>query len=495
MNVTANASTPPPALTWTHLFPSGTAFDCPSGPEWFRQQLAALPGGGGSSAHVLWNTGQTPLDNLARFDRHDVAGSARRIIDSAQQMMARTTDRLRMAPDFSEPISRDSGIVAVNCRLFPAAQLKKAGYAYQRHFAAIPNLRNARWFVPLDTPAVSSAALSLYTPTRFSAKLKRGAVRIAMHSRVPVWYRDHVWIAQRECPPIETAINPLFPGRNVRWALSSGAPEGARNRKASALVLSSDGQMLAFVKLARSEIAKRILAREAQVLEQLAKMPAIAPSVPELLFSGEIDQVLALAQKPLHGDPAPLGMTAAHRQFLQSLQTPVTVSAADTSIASGLQGRLRALPTLRPDLADIHDRVMNELRQFEVPMTIIHGDFAPWNLRADRGRVVAFDWEYGELHGLPLIDEIHYRLQCGWLLEEWTTQEALDCLDAVANQRPLGLQPMQVEAISTLYLLDTLVRLLAEGYEDDQDVISWHRRLLDHLMFRSATSHMEVALA
>ena len=455
MNTIATQGTPQPALTWTHLFASGTPFHCPNGPDWFKQQLGALPASTGRMAHVLWNSAETTLDH----------------------------------------IGQGAGVVAINCRRFPSALLKTAGYAYQRHFAAIPNLRNARWFVPLDTPAVSSAALSLYTPTRWRAKLTRGALRIAMHTRLPVWYRDHVWIAQRECPSIEAAINPLFSGQDVRWALSSGAPEGARNRKASALLLSLDGEMLAFVKLARSAIARRILTREAEVLEQLGTVPSIAGSVPQLLFSGEIDDVLALAQKPLKGNPAPLGMTPAHRAFLRSLQTPVTVCAADTSIATNLQSRMRALPTIRPDLVAIYDRVRDELRKFEVPMTIVHGDFAPWNLRADGGRVLAFDWEYGEMHGLPLIDEIHYRLQCGWLLEEWATQQALDCLDALANQRPLGLQPSQVETISTLYLLDTLTRLLAEGYEDDQDVVSWHRRLLDHLMFRASTSHMEVALA
>ena len=79
-----------------------------------------------------------------------------------------------------------------------------------------------------------------------------------MQTHLPIWYRDHVWIAQRETPAVESAINALFPGQDVRWGLSSGAPEGARNRKASALVLARDGTMLAFVKLARSAIARAI---------------------------------------------------------------------------------------------------------------------------------------------------------------------------------------------------------------------------------------------
>jgi hypothetical protein len=447
------AQTPPPSLTWTHLFPSTSWFDCTTGPDWFAEKLASMPNSGAPSVHVLWSDAASALDRVAASD----------------------------------------GVCAINCRRFPAEQFHSANYV--RHFAALPSLRNARWLVPLDSPAVSSTGLSLYTPSRLSAKLKRGALRVAMRTRLPVWYRDHIWIAQRELPPIEAAVNPLFPDQSVRWALSSGAPEGARNRKASALVIAPDGKMLGFVKLARSEIARRILSQEAAVLEHFSKVPALAGTVPPFVFSGEIDVTRVLVQKPLAGVPAPLGLTTAHREFLKSLQSPLCVSAADTSTAAGLLGRLRALDTLRPDLSAICERVLGELREFEVPMTIIHGDFAPWNLRIHNGKIGAFDWEYGEIHGLPLMDEIHYLLQCGWLLEQWTTQQALDCLDNLGKQRPLGLEPRQVETICTVYLLDTLARLLAEGYEDEEEVIAWHRRLLDCLTFRAAHGHMEVALA
>jgi hypothetical protein len=455
MTLTETPTTPPPALTWTHLFASGTEFRCPGGPDWFRQQLAMLTNQGLRAANIMWENADAADDHITQGD----------------------------------------GVVAINCPRFPAAHLKTAGYAYQRHFAVVPNLQQARWFVPLDTPAISSAALSLYTPTRWSAKVKRGVARLAMHARLPVWYRDHIWIAQRECPPIESAVNPLFPGHDVRWALSSGAPEGARNRKASALIISRRGEMLAFVKLARSEIARRILMRETHMLEQLGKVSAVAESTPRLLFSGEIGQTLALAQKPLTGAPAPAELSPSHRAFLKSLQTPVMITAADVPMAIGLQARLRGLPTLRPDLVDICDRVMEELATFEVPITIVHGDFAPWNLRIENGKVLAFDWEYGEMRGLPLIDEIHYLLQCGWLLQDWTVQQGLNCLDALAARRPLGLTPAQVASLSTFYLLDTLARLLAEGYDDDQDVIFWHRRLLELLNSRSKSRRPEVVLA
>jgi len=162
------------------------------------------------------------------------------------------------------------------------------------------------------------------------------------------------------------------------------------------------------------------------------------------------------------------------------------VRAADTATAGGLVDRLCALPVARPDLLEICLRVLPALREFQVPLTIVHGDFAPWNLRLSHGKLSAFDWEYGEPHGLPLLDEMHYRLQTGWLLEKWTTRQAVTWIQQLAWERPLGLDPRDVQSIATVYLLDALARLLAEGYQDQEEIINWHRQILDRISPQSS---------
>jgi hypothetical protein len=454
--------TPPPALTWTHLFPARAIYACDRAPQWFAGQMAELAAS--QDASLESDAGLAPRVKVVWND----------------------------AAALATPVN--DGIVAINCRTFPEAWLRENGFAYIRHFAALPNLENARWFVPLDSPAVSATALSLYTPSRRSAKMKRAAVRLAMHARLPIWYRDHVWIAQRKVPRIESAINPLLHTRNVRWALSSGAPMGARNRKASALVIAPDGRMLAFAKMARSDIAKRIAAREADVLDRLAQVPALVGSTPRVIFSADVDGDRLLAQTPLPGKPAPVAFTDAHREFLASLQTPVTVRAAFTAAVAELPTRLLALSAPHPELMETYYRILPTLQKFDVPITITHGDFAPWNLRMHEGRIGAFDWEYGEPSSLPLMDEIHFRLQSGWLLENWTTQDAVHCLRGLANTRPLGLAPPHVDAIAIIYLLDALARLIAEGYGEEQDVVLWHSQLLTRLSPRR-TPRKEAAAA
>src|SRR6201999_1038750 len=104
------------------------------------------------------------------------------------------------------PQREDAGFVAVNTKITDA-ELRAAGFNYIRRFAVLPNWDSARWYVPLDRPAVSSAGFSLYSPARFSARLKVAAARIAAYSHSPVWYRDSLTIAQTAPPPIEQKLS------------------------------------------------------------------------------------------------------------------------------------------------------------------------------------------------------------------------------------------------------------------------------------------------
>jgi hypothetical protein len=110
-----------------------------------------------------------------------------------------------------------------------------------------------------------------------------------------------------------------------------------------------------------------------------------------------------------------------------------------------------------------NERFLPTLEQTTVTSTIVHGDFAPWNLRTHRGRISAFDWEYGELDGLPLMDEAHFTLQLGFQMQNWTPQQAREALPSIAAARPLELNVEQVNAIHAIYLLDQIVRCWAKG--------------------------------
>jgi hypothetical protein len=148
-----------------------------------------------------------------------------------------------------------------------------------------------------------------------------------------------------------------------------------------------------------------------------------------------------------------------------------------------LPNRLANLVTPRPELADALADVLPVLEHARVPSTIVHGDFAPWNLREHAGKVCAFDWEYAELDGLPLIDETHYRLQVGYLLDKWTLDDARAALAQMGRENELGLSGEAVRAVQVVYFIDNLTRLFAEGYDEtENEMVAWYCQLLRRLL-------------
>ena len=428
----------PAALTWLQLLPNGTRFSCANAPAWLESMLHEHVGEGAANTRAVVVWGKPWKDVASSLPSHDA-------------------------------------LVAINCPQTTTSRLIAAGYTYARRYAALPSLANARWFICLDTGKVAAASFSLYTPSRKSARIKKAIAQWLAKLRVPGWYRDEVIIASRQPPPLEQKLAEVFPGQTIRLALSSGAPEPAINRKPSASVIDREGNVLAFAKIATSRVSREIVKHEAAVLAGLAVLDRPQLVTPRLLYAGEVDGRYIAVQSPLRGTPAPAKFALEHAKFLVSLQSKTRKSAAETNMVQSLAPRIAALRPARPALADALDALMPTLEQTPIPSTIVHGDFAPWNLRTHDGKLAAFDWEYAEIDGLPLIDSIHFQLQVGLEMEKWDVATAAERLASSTHD---DFDTNQNRAILAVYLIDQLARLYSEGYSSDHDMVAIYEQLL-----------------
>ena len=430
--------TPPPALTWLHLLAADCAFECTGAPEPLRGSLVKRSVPDGRRVLCQWN-----------------------------------------GPVFASDWDHAASVVLVNPAHIPLNALQSAGFVHLTRLAVLPSLDQPRWFIPLTSPAVSAAAFNLYSPTRLSARLKRAAVKVAVHARAPIWYRDQIVLAQREPSPLERRTRELFPNQDISIALSAGAPEGARNRKVSAAVIARNGQILAFLKLATSSLSESLLRNEARILSEMSARNVARGSIPELLLAESVDGPYVTAQSPLQGRPVASRFTEAHRSLLGDLRID-NRAAAQTDLVIGLRSRIAALDAEEPQLSSALDQALMGLGSMPLPVGVMHGDFAPWNLRFHHGRIRAFDWEYGSMSAPSDLDEIHHRLQVGHLLENWTVERAMHELRDIR-------QPLLI-----LYLVDMLARLFAEGYDRSNEMLAWLDRMLGTLC---AAMPKEAALA
>jgi hypothetical protein len=225
-------------------------------------------------------------------------------------------------------------------------------------------------------------------------------------------------------------------------------------------------------------LSKQIAAHEAKALQGIAKLLGAKSHVPKVLFAGDVDGVYVTAQTPLSGRPTGPRLTPAIQTFLRSLQTEQIKPAARTNLVEQLAVRIDGLSSGKEKLLSALESLQPTLETLKVPVTVIHGDFAPWNLREDRGDIFAFDWEYAELDGIPLFDETHFRLQVGFQLHQWTPEQARAELSEWAATQPIGLKADEVKALQAVYLIDNITRLLAEGYPESDEMVDWYLRLL-----------------
>ena len=230
----------------------------------------------------------------------------------------------------------------------------------------------------------------------------------------------------------------LFPDQAHSFCLSAGAPEAARNRKASAAVIDAAGNMLAFLKLAASDLATELLHREADMTsESLATTPGPADVVPRLLAAEEIDGTFVAAQAP--------SLAGRRRRPLRRCIGGSSISSRPArrclrpkrNLVRDLPARIAALPQPHPELIAALDEAMASLAGQRIAVGAVHGDFAPWNLRLHNGRISAFDWEYGCLKALPASTKsiIAFRsVTC------WTTGRSIGRLQELADAgRPRSL--------------------------------------------------------
>lgn len=117
-------------------------------------------------------------------------------------------------------------------------------------------------------------------------------------------------------------------------------------------------------------------------------------------------------------------------------QPGISPHADDTGIAGNVLGAwfsgeeqmdIASFPQWRRFVASggsFPQQLRAKLESVRVKPVIFHGDFAPWNLRADlNNRLMVLDWERGEHQGIPGWDWFHYVVQTSILVRKEKAEE------------------------------------------------------------------------
>lgn len=211
-------------------------------------------------------------------------------------------------------------------------------------------------------------------------------------------------------------------------------------QKLHVTVLSRDGFPAAHLKLGIGSASGSLLDHEAEMLE------AVRPffPVPETLAHGTIGngpRYLLQRYAPPHRS---IFLEPSLLERLQTLQTEESMPVHQSSIWERIEAGLPFLPAPFQQEASFLQATVRAIFHFfegqTVPRTILHGDFAPWNVCRLPEGLGLIDWEHAIPDGLPGLDLIHWKVQVGLLLKKQSPRTLVrSLLSELASSSPLPL--------------------------------------------------------
>lgn len=316
--------------------------------------------------------------------------------------------------------------------------LTKASFSEFNTYALVPDCHAPRWLIPYDNRWVASASLRLYNPQSLNGKVFKHIVsNLAYLGIQRVWGRDRLLVASKgdaQDASLATFLRELLEVRDICLAFSTGTP--GYYRKTTAQVMSKDGRVLAYAKIASTPQAQRLLAQEANVLRRLAELHISTGHVPRLLYAGQFHGSELLVQS------APLGKTRKgprrldrrHIEFLAEIfnQTSIRKSFLESDYWIRLKKDVMSLRGRISD--DWQQRLQSGLDICEsalakkvMPLGLCHRDFVPWNTYLEQGHPYVFDWEYAIEQGIPFWDIFYFVSFPAMLVARCSGKQLINC--------------------------------------------------------------------
>jgi hypothetical protein len=319
------------------------------------------------------------------------------------------------------------------------------------HVMALPNRNKPRLFIMNNGLLQRWQHSRLYPAFRPTAQIYRLALRLKAALGIGSSYRTagDIW-------ELAEFLQPVLPNVTAAVVLL-GTPGPAQK---ITVQLWNGNQVIGYLKFADKPAAKAGLEREHTVLKALPQ--GVAPRV---ISYGAFNAGMALVTAPVAGKalPARLASAKAANSYLNHLQQK-----AEYSIDYHPW-----VKRMRTEHANVIDEWLAHLTDRKWRTVFQHGDFAPWNIFcSNHGRLLAIDWEYGNLEGFPMLDQAYFLLQVAALISRWSPQR----VKAYAvRQLSKVMSHVQATSIVNLAAFEGYQQALADGHSSEQQLQQWRR--------------------
>ncbi len=255
-------------------------------------------------------------------------------------------------------------------------------------------------------------AIKLYQPQKWLARLKASVLHFLARQGIHSWFLTQENALDRSStPPWDFDYSPDTVG------VLLGSSEHLVQR-AIASYRGKNGWEVA--KLGIGQEARLMLRRESKILQTIAARGLDSPRCLGLHELGEMTllRMPYMVGTSLH-DADPTGAINLLLQWIEDAPRKAIIEFDEwKSIHAALESTAGGRKAL--------DSLSGHMLQ---PVTA-HGDFARWNLlRQPDGRLVALDWEWGCIAGMPGLDLVHYFAQEARLVRRLNSENAIRMIE------------------------------------------------------------------
>jgi hypothetical protein len=341
--------------------------------------------------------------------------------------------------------------------------LDRPDEAASASYTIVPRGRRARAIVPTESVAARAALRAGAGTRQRRAQAGRSLAAWAVGSRMarPL-FRDRLWLVGED--PLATTIAAAL-GEPVTLAAAVRPP--GPFRKPVVQVLSADGRVIAYAKVAWNEVTGANVLAEHRALTALAERadgPVVAPRPLAVLEHRGFPVVLTEPMpSPLRrydpdgGPPAP--------RVSQVVGEVLPVSAGDDPIGARLRDRFAAVdaPALAP-VAEAAAELIAAIgdRARALPAGAWHGDWSSWNLGWQGDRLWAWDWEYCRTDVPVGLDIPHFTFQQQFIAERAPLADAFAAASAASAfaLSSIGYDPAGRAIVHAVHTAEVALRYL-----------------------------------
>lgn len=299
-------------------------------------------------------------------------------------------------------------------------------------FYRLTNADGKTWLMPVRNMRVG---MNLYQPSGRNGKLLKSLFPL-LH-RIPLVRKKIGAQAEqyRLCEELSGLVGSLFKEQDLEFAVFYGTP--CAHQKIT-VQLSRRQRILGYLKVSDNAEVGALFRHESRVLEHLHRKGVT--DIPKCLYCGTLsdsfsvfvqDTTKSCSSKVVHH------WMPMHDVFLDGLhrKTHKILLFEESDYYQTLLDLQKHIGWLPKEIdaskvVGAIGEIISEWQGKEVDFSAYHGDFTPWNMFVENGRLFVFDWEYARLTYPPMLDRYHFFTQTLIFERHWEAKDIVGVLQA-----------------------------------------------------------------